>query len=698
MKIPILALLLSSLPAFAQTSWFVRPDGGTRFSSNVTTGQCSGLADAPYPGSGTNQACAFNDVRFLWQDGTQQFGGNNPGYNWIIAGGDIVTIRGSIADGVTYRLGWDSAAGCGITPNARGICGDSNDSGMPSPPSGTSGQHTIIRGGNYASCTSQTARTQLHGGFGVDNVIFMGVPLQYTGVNLSNSAFVDLQCLDITDFAGPGGTDFAKYGINFSLLSHDVTLTDIRVHGIVNTGILGSPSGPINSTDIQIVGNGLSGWNTDKGDGNTGVGVFNVTNFDISWNGCTEEYPLVDPLPYVNCRDDVTGGYGDGFGTASVASPSPGWQVHFDQGTATYNTQDGLDAKHVSGAGSTMTVTRVLTYGNEGQQIKVGDGATATIQNSVIVGNCEALNQVITGRPVPTGDSLGDVCRAGNTAIVIDTTPGLPSVFQDNTVFSEGSVGLEVEYATSDFGPTNILKFNNNVFFGFFNSGNAANPSPIYSVGGVDGAGGGAPAIPAVLTNSGASWTNNATHGGKSSWVCGGTGESSAVCGDPGLVDETYHAYSFGNMAPASTGSAVSGAGITIAGITVDYAGVTRPNPPAIGALEFTGSAPTLASMALTPNPGTVTVGNTLALTCTSTFSDSSTAACSGPTWVSATPAKATINSSGVVTGVATGTSVVTASIGAVTSPGDTITVNAAPSAPVAIHGHSKISGRAKFH
>jgi hypothetical protein len=336
-----------------------------------------------------------------------------------------------------------------------------------------------------------------------------------------------------------------------------------------------------------------------------------------------------------------------------------------------------------------MTITRGLAYGNMGQQYKVG-GALPVIQNSLIVGNCGAMSGVIPGTPTGYNTSLTDFCRAGNTAILMEFPPGTTSLFEFNTIYSGGNIALEIE--PWDSGPawagTELFKYVNNTFLGFFNSGHGSNATPIFSNVSL-----------APLTFAGSSWTHNAELGGAGSgWTCPMTGESSQICGSPGLVDETYHAFGFGNMTPSSGSSAVSGAGVTIAGITTDYAGVTRPNPPAIGALEFTGTAPTLVSMALTPNPSTVTVGSTRALTCTSTFSDSSTAPCSGPTWVSATPAKATINSSGVVTGVATGTSIITASIGAITSPGDTITVNAAPSAPVAIHGHSKISGRVKFH
>ncbi len=172
--------------------------------------------------------------------------------------------------------------------------------------------------------------------------------------------------------------------------STHITLNDLRLHGLGGAGILGSPGDGFVATDLYILGNANAGWNGDDGSGTTGVGSMLVQNFNISWNGCVEEYPIVDPLPYFSCTDDGSGGYGDGFGTATVASPSPGWQVHFDNGIVSYNTQDGLDALHISGPGSTMTDTRVLAFGNEGNQLKVG-GATATIQNSVIIGNCEAM-------------------------------------------------------------------------------------------------------------------------------------------------------------------------------------------------------------------------------------------------------------------------------------------------------------------
>src|SRR5271163_616269 len=96
----LFALLLgcACLPLHG-TTWYVRPDGGTRFTTNAKDGQCDGKADAAYPHSGVNKHCAFKDVRMLWQDGSYSDGKTFPSWGWVIAGGDTVIIRGSIGTG-----------------------------------------------------------------------------------------------------------------------------------------------------------------------------------------------------------------------------------------------------------------------------------------------------------------------------------------------------------------------------------------------------------------------------------------------------------------------------------------------------------------------------------------------------------------------------------------------------------------------
>ena len=151
-----LLLVFIAVPLSAET-WYIRPDGGTRHSAK-TSGQCDGKADAPYRGKGTNQHCAFNDYRYLWDDHSY---GNSA---WVIAGGDTVIIRGG-----PWRVGFNQA-------NANDVwCSGGNGNGAcmnPKIPAGTPTQHTRILGENYASCSSggvtdRSKLTQIFGGFGV---------------------------------------------------------------------------------------------------------------------------------------------------------------------------------------------------------------------------------------------------------------------------------------------------------------------------------------------------------------------------------------------------------------------------------------------------------------------------------------------------------------------------------------------------
>ena len=81
-------------------------------------------------------------------------------------------------------------------------------------------------------------------------------------------------------------------------------------------------------------------------------------------------------LPYQDCTDDNTGGYGDGIGTATVTS-NPAWLMTVSNSVAAFNTQDGFDLLHLQGGGSSLTITRSLAYSNMGQQLKVGAASTA---------------------------------------------------------------------------------------------------------------------------------------------------------------------------------------------------------------------------------------------------------------------------------------------------------------------------------
>jgi 6-phosphogluconolactonase (cycloisomerase 2 family) len=105
-------------------------------------------------------------------------------------------------------------------------------------------------------------------------------------------------------------------------------------------------------------------------------------------------------------------------------------------------------------------------------------------------------------------------------------------------------------------------------------------------------------------------------------------------------------------------------------------AGCSGMNPP---------GGKTLSSIAVTPaNPAHLKVGSTQQFTATGTFSDGSVSDISSSvTWNSGTAATATISATGLATGVAAGTTSITASQGTVTSPGVTLTVIALQSIAV---------------
>lgn len=581
-SLPIAAAAASTASG---TTWYVRKDGGTRYSAAYTSGQCDGKTDAAYPGSGTNQHCAFNDVRYLWQDGTYY---GYQSYSWIISGGDTVIIRGSIADGVSYRFGWDSAST--YCPNGFpcfGYPGDSSDSGPPPLPSGTAGNPTRILGGNYGSCSAQSARTQIHGGYGL-----------YAIFDVRGAAHLDMECLDLTDFAQCGRAgqakpcnnssapydDFAFYGLRFNNAIHDSTFTDIRIHGLAVEAIIGPVGDAVTLNRVDMIGNAGGGWNAD--DGTTGSGNLLVENFNISWNGCVEEYPLVHPLPYSQCTDDQSAshgggiGYGDGFGTTTVAGTSA-WHIKFSDGIVSYNTQDGIDALHSQGAGSTTDADRILAYGNMGNQIKIGADGNRSITNSVIYGNCTAMQGAVPGTPAGYNTLLSDFCRAGNEATIISMNDGSVATFAGNTVygFRAGNTinswgDLTGIICSSTCTTSSKIVYGNNVLVGFDPLNTGHFPAQYYIQDGYT----------SPFGIAGSVYRNNLKY--NLSTACPDGAETNTLCATPQVVDTNWHAYGYGNVQPSSNSANVIGAGATLSGLTQDYTGATRGNPPSIGAYE----------------------------------------------------------------------------------------------------------------
>jgi hypothetical protein len=225
----------------------------------------------------------------------------------------------------------------------------------------------------------------------------------------------------------------------------------------------------------------------DDGTGNTSSGTLTILKFNISWNGCVEQKgDTTDKLPYADCTDDSSGGYGDGFGTATIAN-GPSFHLIMDTGIVSYNTQDGLDALHNSGNGSSTTITNVVAYGNMGQQLKAG-GNEVNFTKNLAYGNCRAMSAVFPGLPSGGEERLSDFCRAADEAVAISVGNDGTTTLTGNTIASAGATMIDIACGTTCTNDgSDVVTFANNLFIGFPNtsangypSGTGLSPNDIY--------------------------------------------------------------------------------------------------------------------------------------------------------------------------------------------------------------------------
>ncbi|WP_260736837.1 Ig domain-containing protein [Tunturiibacter lichenicola] len=589
-------------PTGPGTTWYIRPDGGTRYSANQTAGQCDGKADTAYSGSGTNQHCAFKDPRYLWDD--QSYGN----YAWVIAGGDTVIIRGG-----PWRIGFDAApgscsgAGCGA--GYTWCYGGGGNYGCYNPPipAGTATQHTRILGQNYAACssggvTSRSQLTQIFGGFGVTEAL-----------NLTGAKYVDVECLEITRhsqciaFGSPAvppscvsgsADDYDSDGIHTDNTTHDLLMQDLWIHGHIGRGIKGPIGGLVTCLRCDIAYNGGAGWDFDDGNATPMVnGNWQFLYSTIEWSGCNQEYPIVHTIPVISCYSQSTGGYGDGVGTPH----GTGLSATIDHSKFIYNTQDGLDFGHIDTGGPyTLSITNSIAYSNNGGTFKIGGNfGTATITNNVSIGDCDRMAYPITGTPSTYNTNLEDFCRAGD-AFPFDFRQNSNYTISNNTIVTYAPTIFDISCwdAPGQGGNNNgcggaTLNFHDNIVVGY------DNPAT-YPLGSQQG-GPGAWYFQEAAPNGSTSGTvigtinrsNNIYYGIGHGFTCP-TGYANEKCVTPDFINQP--AGTSTTFTPAeldnfnfnlSSGSAADGTGITYTGIlSVDYNGVKRPNPPSIGAVE----------------------------------------------------------------------------------------------------------------
>jgi uncharacterized protein YjdB len=129
-----------------------------------------------------------------------------------------------------------------------------------------------------------------------------------------------------------------------------------------------------------------------------------------------------------------------------------------------------------------------------------------------------------------------------------------------------------------------------------------------------------------------------------------------------------------------TTGGTWSSSNTSVA--TVDAtSGVVTGNAPGTATITYTvtggcGTVSTMATVTVNPSPAVITGTMTTCTGSTTTLASATT----GGTWISLTPGVATINTSGVVTGIVAGTTIITYSIPGGCAASATVTVYALPS------------------
>jgi trimeric autotransporter adhesin len=126
------------------------------------------------------------------------------------------------------------------------------------------------------------------------------------------------------------------------------------------------------------------------------------------------------------------------------------------------------------------------------------------------------------------------------------------------------------------------------------------------------------------------------------------------------------------NVATVSAGGLVTAVNQGTATVTATSTEI----PTLFGSTTVTVTVPCIQSIAVTPPNPTVTHGSTLQFIATATTCNGTVVITDFATWTSSDTTKATIDSSGLATGITQGTTNITASSAGVTSPAQVLTVN----------------------
>jgi PKD repeat protein len=530
-----------AVPGSAAT-YYVRPDGGSR-------SQCSGLADAPYPGSGADQACAWD----------HPFRALPPGGPAAIEGGDTLIIGTG-----SYMIGF-GAPGSETDPDT---CAADYawDCAMTPIPSGPDAAHpTRILGQGWSNGCP-------------DPPELWGTQRVNTVLDLTDSSHVRIECLEITDHSGcvdfhSGGLacerdaypfgEWADRGI-YAEDSSDVVLQHLDIHGLATLGVHAGRLSDWTVQDVRIAGNGWAGWDGDLDGDDSSSGTLLFRRWTVEWNGCAETYPGEQPT---GCWAQSAGGYGDGIGTGATRGH---WII--EDSAFLNNTSDGLDLLYCRD-GSTIEIRRTIAAGNAGNQIKTN--GPAVIENTVVVGSCDFFS----GRSF-THDV--DACRAAGNALSLTLRQGDQVELINSTVTSQGDclVLVECDTENSSCDGSESLLLRNNILVGHPDVLGGDQTCLVWAES---------------FSHDPADIDYSIIYGVKND-ACPGPHDQCGIA--PGLVSATIDAFDAHLLA---TSPAID-AGSTAFAPSDDFDGLARDAQPDIGAYEYrSGGACSLSCSATVP-------------------------------------------------------------------------------------------------
>jgi PKD repeat protein len=526
-------LLLAAMSHLAAAdTYYIRIDGGS-------VSQCTGQADQPYPGSGSNQNCAWN----------HPFVALPPGGPARIQGGDTLHIQSG-----SYMMGYGAPAASNCHQSWSWECHMTRIPSGPSPD-----QPTRILGQGHDQGCPQAPE-------------LWGSERSWMVVNLEGSSNVELACLEVTDRDScieshchngqcsgeiaacnrnsPPFGPWASTGLS-ARDSENVTLRDVNIHGLANRGVFAGRLSDWALQRVRINANGWSGWDGDLGGNSSNSGELRFTEVEIGFNGCGERWPDGEIF---GCWGQGGGGYGDGLGVAES-----GGHWIFEDSTIHHNTSDGIDLLYLVDGGQ-VTIRRTLVEANAGNQIKVS--RQALIENSVVVGLCSWFTDFANMHP-------GDHCRAMGDTIFVGLSNGAQTDLINNSIVGQGNCVISGGGGTSD----SRLRMANNLLLGNPYWHDPAKPSCLYYSG----------------SDESVEWTNNYIDGVRHN-ACPG---NSLCQGSPMIVESSLAGF---DAQPLGGSPLIDAANIELAPLQ-DYYNHSRETDgsPDIGAIEWgAGPAPTV--------------------------------------------------------------------------------------------------------